>query len=85
MFVARRNHSLAVCAQQRKEVQPQFSASQLCRAPTSTPFGDHGILGETDGMEAANSGIQVEYGGIYIDEFSKMVASVLHIVSTLLS
>lgn len=34
-------------------------------------------------MEAANSGIQVEYGGIYIDEFSKMVASVLHIVSTL--
>ena len=83
MFVARRNHSLAVCAQQRKEVQPQFSASQLCRAPTSTPFGDHGILGETDGMEAANSGIQVEYGGIYIDEFSKMVASVLHIVSTL--
>ena len=38
MFVARRNHSLAVCAQQRKEVQPQFSASQLCRAPTSTPL-----------------------------------------------
>ena len=84
MFVAPRNHSLAVCAQQRKEVQPQFSASQLCRSPTSTPlWGPRYFRGNwwNGGRQLWNTG--GIWWNLYIDEFSKMVASVLHIVSTL--